>query len=72
MIFMQDNASIHTVKKIKKWFKDKGILVIDWPPYSPDLNLIKHLQAQLKQWIQDHYPELNEMGKSEEDYQHLF
>jgi transposase len=43
MIFMQDNAYIYTAKKIKQWFKDEGILVMDWPPYSPDLNLIKHL-----------------------------
>ena len=30
--FMQDNAPIHTVKKILKWFKDKAISVNDWPP----------------------------------------
>ena len=68
MIFMQDNASIHTAKKVKKWFKDKGILLIDWPPYSLDLNLIKHLWAQLKQWINDNHPELIKMGESEEAY----
>jgi transposase len=43
MTFMQDNARIYMAKKIKQWFKDEGIPVMDWPPYSPDLNLIKHL-----------------------------
>jgi hypothetical protein len=29
MTFMQDNARIYTAKKIKQWFKDEGILVMD-------------------------------------------
>jgi hypothetical protein len=41
MIFMQDNASIHIVQLIKDWFKDNAIPVLEWPPYSLDLNLIK-------------------------------
>ena len=72
MTFMQDNATIYTAKKVKKWFKDEGIPLIDWPPYSPDLNPIKHLWAQLKQWINEHYPDLITMGKSEQAYQRLF
>jgi transposase len=40
--FMQDNAPIHTTKIVAKWFKENVIEVINWPPYSPDLNPIKH------------------------------
>lgn len=72
MTFMQDNARIHTAKKIKDWFTNEGIVVLDWPPYSPDLNPIEHLWAALKQWICEHHPELSDMGKSEEAYQRLF
>jgi transposase len=39
---MQDNASIHTAKKVKDWFMGNGIITTDWPPYSPDLNPIEH------------------------------
>jgi DDE superfamily endonuclease len=70
--FMQDGASIHTAKKVKKWFEEEDVVVLNWPPYSPDLNPIKHLWAQLKQWINEHYPDLVNMGKSEEAYQRLF
>jgi transposase len=43
LIFMQDNAPIHTAKKVKDWFKEQGILCTNLPPYSPDLNLTEHL-----------------------------
>jgi hypothetical protein len=41
MIFIQDNALIHTAQLIKDWFKNNAIPVLEWPPYSLDLNLIK-------------------------------
>ena len=42
-IFQQDNASPHTAKTTKKWFKDKSIEGLPWPSKSPDLNPIENL-----------------------------
>jgi DDE superfamily endonuclease len=45
MTFIQDNAPIHTVKKVAAWFKDRAMPVLDWAPYSPDSNPIEHVWA---------------------------
>ncbi|KAJ7327162.1 hypothetical protein JRQ81_016921 [Phrynocephalus forsythii] len=39
-IFQQDLAPAHTAKSTKTWFNDHGIIVLDWPANSPDLNPI--------------------------------
>ena len=57
-IFMEDNSPIYTVYIIKDWFRNRGIDIIVWLPYSPDLNLIKNLQALLKSEIYRLHPEL--------------
>jgi len=43
LIFMQDNASIHTARAVQRCFLEISIPVTDWPPYSPDLNPIEHI-----------------------------
>jgi transposase len=42
-IFMQDGASVHTAHIIRHLLVQMGIEVMDWPPYSPDLNPIENL-----------------------------
>ena len=65
LIFMQDNASIHTAKKVKQWFEDAAIPIVDWPPYSPDLNPIEQAWVHLKKKVLEMHPELEEMGTGE-------
>jgi transposase len=58
MEFKQDNAPIYTAKIIKNWFDENGIPLVDWPPYSPDLNPIEHGWAKLKERIYMLHPDL--------------
>jgi hypothetical protein len=41
--FMQDNARIYIAKKVKSWLTDNKISLLNWSPYSLDINLIEHL-----------------------------
>ena len=40
-VFMQDNARTHILGAITDWLKSQDYTVMDWPPYSPDLNPIE-------------------------------
>lgn len=68
---MQDNASIHTAKKAKKWSEEPAIPLLDWASYSPDMNPVERVWAKMEQWICKHHPELLNPGKSQEAYDQL-
>ncbi|CAG8609897.1 14261_t:CDS:2 [Cetraspora pellucida] len=42
-LFQQDLAPCHTAQYTKWWMKTHNIPILDWVPYSPDLNPIEHL-----------------------------
>ena len=72
LVFMQDNAAIHTARSVKQWFEDEAIILINWPPCSPDLNPIEHVWFRLKEKVLELYPELlNAYGRSEQDLELL-
>jgi len=50
---MQDGAPGHTVGSTRQDLLDRGINVILWPPYSPDLNLIESCWDWMKDYIED-------------------
>ena len=70
-IFMQDNAPIHTAGKVKRFFEDMAFELLDWPPYSPDLNCIENLWKLLKEKINARYPELGTLPKNESSLRQL-
>lgn len=51
LLFMQDNASMHTETVAKKWLNSEANPLLEWPATSPDLNPIKHAWNRLKETI---------------------
>jgi transposase len=57
LLFMQDNAPGHAAAETLEELRERGIVVIQWPPFSPDVNPIETLWNRMKDWIEKTYPE---------------
>ena len=66
LIFMQNGAKVHQRKELVAWLKEKGYKVMVQPPYSPDLNPIEHVWAELKKLVYKLHPELYTMEGPED------
>ncbi|BDD59129.1 hypothetical protein MAP00_009280 [Monascus purpureus] len=65
-IFMHGGASVHRAYIIRDLLAEMGVEVMEWPPYSPDLNPIENFWALMKAKIYEKYTELERALDTEE------
>ena len=53
--YQHDNAPCHASSLTQSNLERRRIPTIEWPPYSPDLNLIEHVWVIMKRHIQNNY-----------------
>jgi transposase len=52
--FQQDNDPSHTSNLAKNWFHNNGVTVLDFPPWSPDLNPIENVWPVMERAVDKH------------------
>lgn len=55
-VFMQDNAPPHKSRRTLEHLDDLGWKILEWPPHSPDLNIIEHIWAWMKRKVAELMP----------------
>ena len=53
-IVIMDNLSVHHVSEVVQHFRQAIIIVLFWPPYSPDLNPLEESFSCVKYYMKKH------------------
>ncbi|KAL7277843.1 hypothetical protein ACG7TL_008788 [Trametes sanguinea] len=56
IIFQHDNDPKHTAHLVQEWLEHQNLLVLPWPPSSPDLNIIENVWAEIKKRLETYRP----------------
>jgi transposase len=51
-IFQEDNAPCHVSRRTNQWKTENDIPTLEWPPQSPDLNIIENVWKVIKTKVQ--------------------
>ena len=53
---LQDNAPTHRANITKAWLHNHGITLVEFPPYSPDLNIIENVWQYIEVRVEKRRP----------------
>jgi transposase len=54
--FLQDNDPKHRSRLVQEWLHNHGVQCLDFPPYSPDLNPMEHVWADIARRVERQQP----------------